>query len=215
MAKALANTENRSSQHTAAARMLVSEESRRSFALTTAGFGVGLDRRAARGRRARHFGSPQIASERSENPERHPSRYRPCRRLLRPSRPPYSDFASSHGGRLPALALGGRRQRGRAWRVRRAADAAGCNRRLGRRIPRRQQRSVPDELWIPDPPPTRDPAHEARLRGFLAGWGRRCRPRPATPRRPTSRRSARRCWRRRRRSCPPSWASIPPASSGG
>jgi len=26
-------------------------------------------------------------------------------------------------------------------------------------------------LWIPDPPPHRDPAHEARLRTFLAGWG--------------------------------------------
>jgi len=26
-------------------------------------------------------------------------------------------------------------------------------------------------LWIPDPPPQRDPAHEARLRAFLAGWG--------------------------------------------
>jgi nitronate monooxygenase len=26
-------------------------------------------------------------------------------------------------------------------------------------------------LWIPDPPPQRDPAHEARLRGFLGKWG--------------------------------------------
>ena len=26
-------------------------------------------------------------------------------------------------------------------------------------------------LWIPDPPPQRDPAHEARLRAFLADWG--------------------------------------------
>jgi nitronate monooxygenase len=25
--------------------------------------------------------------------------------------------------------------------------------------------------WIPDPPPPRDPAHEARLRDFLANWG--------------------------------------------
>jgi nitronate monooxygenase len=26
-------------------------------------------------------------------------------------------------------------------------------------------------LWIPDPPPRRDPVHEDRLRAFLAGWG--------------------------------------------
>jgi nitronate monooxygenase len=26
-------------------------------------------------------------------------------------------------------------------------------------------------LWIPDPPPARDAAHETRLRGFLAEWG--------------------------------------------
>ena len=26
-------------------------------------------------------------------------------------------------------------------------------------------------LWIPDPPPRRDPAHEAAVRGFLAQWG--------------------------------------------
>jgi nitronate monooxygenase len=26
-------------------------------------------------------------------------------------------------------------------------------------------------LWIPDPPPKRDPAHESRIREFLAGWG--------------------------------------------
>jgi nitronate monooxygenase len=26
-------------------------------------------------------------------------------------------------------------------------------------------------LWIPDPAPTRDPVHEARVRDFLAGWG--------------------------------------------
>src|SRR5829696_9195456 len=26
-------------------------------------------------------------------------------------------------------------------------------------------------LWVPDPPPARDPAHEAELRAFLAEWG--------------------------------------------
>jgi nitronate monooxygenase len=26
-------------------------------------------------------------------------------------------------------------------------------------------------LWIPDPPPQRDPAHEAEVRSFIAGWG--------------------------------------------
>ena len=26
-------------------------------------------------------------------------------------------------------------------------------------------------LWVPDPPPQRDPAHEARVRAFLSAWG--------------------------------------------
>jgi nitronate monooxygenase len=26
-------------------------------------------------------------------------------------------------------------------------------------------------LWIPDPPPIRDVAHEKKVRSFLAGWG--------------------------------------------
>src|SRR5579859_7804910 len=26
-------------------------------------------------------------------------------------------------------------------------------------------------LWVPDPPPRRDPAHEDEVRGFLAKWG--------------------------------------------
>src|SRR5580704_15136443 len=26
-------------------------------------------------------------------------------------------------------------------------------------------------LWIPDPPPTRDPGHEAEVRAFLGRWG--------------------------------------------
>src|SRR5438477_5686172 len=30
-------------------------------------------------------------------------------------------------------------------------------------------------LWVPDPPPERDPAQESRLRDFLAAWG------PAVP----------------------------------
>src|SRR5215213_1717205 len=30
-------------------------------------------------------------------------------------------------------------------------------------------------LWIPDPPPARDAAHEARVRAFLGDWG------PAVP----------------------------------
>src|SRR3954465_9419709 len=30
-------------------------------------------------------------------------------------------------------------------------------------------------LWVPDPQPTRDTAHEARVRAFLANWG------PAVP----------------------------------
>src|SRR4051794_29958814 len=26
-------------------------------------------------------------------------------------------------------------------------------------------------LWVPDPPPRRDPEHERRVREFLGGWG--------------------------------------------
>src|ERR1051325_6939151 len=26
-------------------------------------------------------------------------------------------------------------------------------------------------LWVPDPPPQRDPEHEARVRDFLGNWG--------------------------------------------
>jgi nitronate monooxygenase len=36
--------------------------------------------------------------------------------------------------------------------------------------------AVQVNLWIPDPPPVRDPAHEARVRDFLSAWG------PSVPR---------------------------------
>ncbi|WP_322098867.1 nitronate monooxygenase [Microvirga roseola] len=37
----------------------------------------------------------------------------------------------------------------------------------------RQSRSgaFPLNLWIPDPPPVRNPEHEGRVRAFLASWG--------------------------------------------
>ena len=41
-------------------------------------------------------------------------------------------------------------------------------------------------LWIPDPPPARDPHAERAVREFLAGGDPRSPPRPATRRRPTS-----------------------------
>ena len=37
-------------------------------------------------------------------------------------------------------------------------------------------------LWIPDPPPVRNPDHEGAVREFLGQWGvRPCRPEPAMP----------------------------------
>ncbi len=51
-----------------------------------------------------------------------------------------------------------------------AADAAAGDSGVGRRGTQRQQRPFPDES-LPDPSPQRDPAHEAEVRKFLAGWG--------------------------------------------
>ena len=69
-------------------------------------------------------------------------------------------------------------------------------------------------LWIPDPPPRRDAAHEAAVRDFLTQWG----PRGAAERRRCSAARFRRAMRgpagsRHRRSSPRSWASIRPRSS--
>ena len=54
-------------------------------------------------------------------------------------------------------------------------------------------------LWIPDPPPARDEAHEgaASVSSSLNG-DQPSRPRPARQACPTSRRSAMPCWKRRR-----------------
>ncbi len=48
-------------------------------------------------------------------------------------------------------------------------------------------------LWIPDPPPKRDPEHEARVRNFLAKWGPAVPPEAGMRRRRISRPNAKRC----------------------
>ena len=64
--------------------------------------------------------------------------------------------------------------------------------RLGERVSRPEQRRFQINLWVPDPPPRRDPEHEARVREFLGNWGPPVRRRPATRARSISTRNARR-----------------------
>ena len=66
--------------------------------------------------------------------------------------------------------------------------------------------------WIRDPAPERDPAHEAKVRAFLAAWGlRRCRRKPAMRPRRISPLNAMRCWKPIRQSFRRSWACIHPS----
>jgi len=76
-------------------------------------------------------------------------------------------------GGVSALAFHRRRQRRRTGIVRRAAAAARRDCRLDRRVRGASNGAVQLNLWIPDPAPLRDPAHEARLRAFPRRLGGR------------------------------------------
>jgi nitronate monooxygenase len=61
-------------------------------------------------------------------------------------------------------------------------------------------------LWIPDPPPVRDPEHERKVRDFLEQWAPPCQRKLAIPRPSIFPRNAKRCLLPGRGWSHPSWA---------
>jgi nitronate monooxygenase len=68
-------------------------------------------------------------------------------------------------------------------------------------------------LWIPDPPPTRNAEAEDAVRAFLCGWGPDVTREAGDVALPDLPPSAKPCWRRGPPSSPRSWASIRRPSS--
>jgi nitronate monooxygenase len=63
-------------------------------------------------------------------------------------------------------------------------------------------------LWIPDPPPQRDPFAEGKVRAFLRTWGPEVAPDAGDVTPPDLRPNARQCWKPVRQSFARSWGSI-------
>jgi nitronate monooxygenase len=91
--------------------------------------------------------------------------------LLRTVSVTRANFVGTDDGRILPLALHICRERGWARRVRGAVDAAESHLDWAKEVRKGSDGVFQLNLWVPDPRPAHDPAHEERIRAFLAQWG--------------------------------------------